>query len=102
MRIVLFFQIMALRGERGWQSEKSLTECMRYTLDNEIGTDVCFEVGPPGGATVNIRAHKFMLINRSEVFEAMFSSGMIECRSGPHAPIRVEDIDAAIFKDLLL
>ena len=89
-------------SETGWQSEKTLAECMRYVLDNEVGTDVCFEVGPPDGETVKIQAHKFMLISRSPVFQAMFSSGMAECRSGPHATIRVEDIDAAIFKDLLL
>src|SRR6218665_3973986 len=100
----LIFQAMALRvqGENGWQLEKTLSECMRYMFDNERATDVIFEVGPPDGATVNIRAHKFMLISRSAVFEAMLSSGMSECRSGPHATIRVEDIDAAIFKDLLL
>jgi len=32
----------------------------------------------------------------------MFSSGMAECQNGPDVTIRVEDIDAAIFKDLLL
>jgi len=93
---------MAIRCENGWQSERTLSECMRYMLDNEIATDVCFKVGPPDGATVNIRAHKYMLISRSAVFEAMFSSGMAECQTGPEATIRVEDIDAAIFKDLLL
>src|SRR6218665_2615516 len=98
----VFLQIMAQRGENGWQSERTLSECMRYMLDNEIATDVIFEVGPPGGATVNIRAHKFMLLSRSAVFEAMFSSGMTECRSEPHATIRVEDIEANIFEDLLL
>ena len=68
-------------------------------LDNEILTDVIFEVGPADGATVNIKAHKLILISRSEYFEAMFSSGMSESTS---ARVRVEDIDAAIFKDLLL
>src|SRR6218665_3132161 len=98
-----FFSDMAQRGDNGWQSEKTLSECMRYMLDNEIATDVCFKVGPPDGATVNIRAHKYMLISRSAVFEAMFSSGMAECQSGPdQSTIRVEDIDADIFKDLLL
>src|SRR6218665_2959529 len=100
--IAVFFQIMAQRGENGWQSERTLSECMRYMFYNEISTYVIFEVGLPEGATVNIRAHKFMLISRSAVFEAMFSSGMTECRSEPHATIRVEDIEANIFKDLLL
>ena len=92
---------MARRAETDWQSEKTLAECMRYMLNNEISTDVCFEVGPPDGETVKIRAHKYMLISRSPVFEAMFSSGMTECRSGPEARVRVEDIDADIFKELL-
>jgi len=98
----LLFQIMTQRGENDWQSEKTLSECMRYMFDNEIATDVIFVVGPPDGATVYIRAHKYMLISRSAVFEAMFSSGMTECSSGPQTTIRVEDIDAAIFRDLLL
>ena len=93
---------LRVRGENGWQSEMTMSECMQYMFDNEIATDVIFEVGPPDGATVNIRAHKFMLISRSAVFEAMLSSGMTECRNGPHSTIRIEDIDAAIFKDLLL
>ena len=90
---------MALRGESGWQTEMTLAECIRYKFDNEIGVDVIFEVGPPDGTTVDILAHKFMLTARSEVFEAMFSSGMAECKS---SRVRVEDIDADIFKDLLL
>ena len=72
---------MATRGEIGWQSEKTLAECMRYMLDNEILTDVCFEVGPPDGATVDIRAHKLILISRSPVSEAMFSSGMLRAET---------------------
>ena len=98
----MLLQIMALRGESGWQTEKTLAECMRYTFDNEIGADVIFEVGPPDGDTVNIRAHKVILISRCEVFEAMFSSGMAECKSGPYAMVRVVDIHPDIFKDLLL
>ena len=90
---------MALRGDSGWQMEKTLAECMRHTFDNEIAADVTFEVGPPGGATVNIRAHKVILISRCEVFQAMFSSRMTESYS---SRVRVEDIDADTFKELLL
>ena len=92
---------MATRGEIGWQSDKTLGECMRYMLDNEIATDVCFEVGPPDGATVNVRTHKLILISRSAVFEAMFSSGMHESRNGEDVKIRIEDINPEIFKQLL-
>ena len=93
---------MAARDETQWRSQKTLAECLRYIFDNEKGTDVCFEVGPLGGETVIIRAHKWMLTSRSDYFATMFSIGMSECISEPDKPIRVEDIDAATFKDLLL
>ena len=92
---------MAMRGETGWQAERTVLECNRYMLDNEIATDVCFEVGPPGGEVVNIRAHKCMLILRSPVFEAMFCSGMTECNSRPDHKIRIEDMEAYTFRNLL-
>jgi len=91
---------MTTQGERGWQSGKTLAEGMRYMLDNKIATDVCIEVGPPDSETVKFQAHKCVLISRSEVFECMFSSGMIEC-NGTEAKVRVEDIDPDIFKELL-
>lgn len=91
---------MASRGELGlgWQSEKTLVECMHFMLDNEIATDVCFEVGPPDGATVQIRAHKFMLISRCPVFEAMFLSEMSETENKTEAKIRIVDISAEVFR----
>jgi len=100
--IIVAFSSMATRGESGWQEERTVLECNRYMLENEVATDVCFEVGPPDGAVVNIRAHKYMLISRSPVFEAMFSSGMTECNSGPDHRIRIEDIEANTFKDVLM
>ncbi len=92
---------MAMRGETGWPLERTVLECNRYMLENEIATDVCFEVGPPDGEVVNIRAHKYMLISRSPVFEAMFSSGMTECRNEKDVKIRIEDINPDVFKELL-
>jgi len=92
---------MATQNKNGWQYEKPLAECIKYMFENEISTDVCIEVGPPNGETVTFRAHKCILISRSEVFEGMFSSGMTECRSGPEAKIRVEDIDPDVFKEVL-
>lgn len=100
IHILFFIQIMSSQNGTEWQLGKTLADCMRYMLDNEISTDVCFEVGQPGGETVKFHAHKYMLIARSPVFEAMFSSGMTEC-SGPVAKVRVEDIDTDIFKELL-
>ena len=93
---------MATRGETGWQAERTVLECNRYMLENEVATDVCFEIGSPDGVVVSIKAHKYMLISRSPVFEAMFSSGMSECKSGPDQKIRIEDIEANTFKDFLV
>lgn len=84
-------------GKRGWQSQKTIIECNRYMLDNEKSTDVCFEVGPPGGATAKIRAHKYVLTSRSEVFEEMFSKTWRE----RDTEIRIEDIEKDVFKELL-
>ena len=92
---------MSFQTDRGWQYSKTVLECNRYMLENEIATDVCFQVGSPGCATVNIQAHKYMLISRSPVFEAMFSSGMSECKSGPDAGIRIDDIEIDVFRDVL-
>ena len=50
---------------------------------------------------VIIRAHKLILISRSAVFEAMFSSGMTESRCGRDVKIRIEDIDPDTFMELL-
>ena len=92
---------MAARGEsESWQTGKTLAEGMRYMFDNKVATDVSIEVGPTDGKTVIFEAHKFVLIASSEVFECMFSSGMMEC-SGTVAKVRVEDIDPDIFKELL-
>ena len=77
-------------------------ECNRYMLTKGIGTDVCFEVGPKDGEVVNIRAHKYILISRSPVFEVMFCSGMTECNNGPDQKIRIDDIEANTFKDFLM
>src|SRR6218665_677911 len=90
-----------VKGSRGWQSEKTLVECMRYMLNNKVSTDVCFEVGPEDGPTVEIQAHKFMLISRCPVFEEMMSSEMSETENKAEANIRIVDINAKVFKLLL-
>ena len=90
---------MAERSKKRQKVQKTV-ESMQYVLDNK--KDAFFEVGPPGGPTVIIWVHKKILMACSDYFDTMFSIGMSECVSEPHKAIRVEDIDAAIFKDLLL
>lgn len=83
-----------------WQDNKSLQERSQYMLDNEIATDVCFEIHSPEGNVTLVRAHKFMLVAGSPVFEAMLCGGMSEARPD-HGNIQIQDIDAATFKELL-
>lgn len=91
----------AFHRETFWQVEKTVLECNRIMLENEIAADVCFEVGPRDEKTATIRAHRYMLIARSPVFEAMFTNGMSESKRGPEEKIRIEDVEPWIFKKLL-
>lgn len=89
--------------ESGWQTGRTVLDCNRYMLEHDVGADVCFEIGSTGGATtaVEIRAHRYVLTSRSEVFEALFKSGMTECRNENEAKIRIEDIQPEIFRETL-
>jgi len=83
-----------------WQQDKKVLERNCYMLENEIATDVCFEFSSPEGATALVRAHKIFLIGASPYFEKMFLGNMEE--SLPECGnIKIEDIDAAVFKELL-
>jgi len=88
----------------GWQFGKSLAECNRYMLDNQLTTDVYFEVGLPDAARGVVRAHKYVLMSRSSVFEALFcrkaaSETMDEYTS--ETKIQVCDMEASIFKEVV-
>lgn len=80
-----------------WRSGKTLAECNRYMLDNQLVCDVSFEVGPEGGATEIIPAHKYPLATRSPVFYAMFNGELRE----RDKTIRVVDIASDTFRDML-
>jgi len=86
--------------DTAWQESKSLSQRNRYMLENEIATDVCFEFRSPGNSVTLVRAHTFMLIRSSPVFEAMFCGGMCEARAD-RDNIKIEDIDAKTFKEML-
>lgn len=77
-----------------WQSEKTLAEASLYMLTNQIATDVQFSVGKEEKI---IKAHKFILICRSSVFQAMFTNDFAESRETVHIP----DIEPVIFDRLL-
>ena len=83
-----------------WQESKSVLERNLYVLENEILTDVCFEMSSPEGSVTLVRAHKIFLVTASPVFEAMFCGGMMEARPDC-GNIKIEDIDAGIFKEMI-
>ena len=83
-----------------WQDKKSLAERNLYMLQNSIATDVCFEFCSPDSVLTLVDAHTYMLIASSPVFEAMFCGGMVEARPD-RGNIKIQDIDAAIFCEML-
>jgi hypothetical protein len=78
-------------SEEDWQSSKSLTECNRYMLENNIGCDVTFLVGEE---RTKILAHKYILIGRSCVFFAMFNGPLAETSE----EITLPDIEPNVFR----
>jgi len=83
-----------------WQEKKTVLERNRYMLDNEIATDVCFEICSTDGSTTLVRAHKLILLAASPVFEAMFCRGMTEAEPDC-GNIKIPDIDASVFTEML-
>ena len=83
-----------------WQENKSVLERNLCVLENEILTDVCFEICSAEDSITLIRAHKLFLVAASPVFEAMFCGGMVEARPDC-GNIKIEDIDAETFKEMI-
>ncbi|CAC5358126.1 unnamed protein product [Mytilus coruscus] len=77
-----------------WRDDKTLAECMRHMLKNEIMCDVTLRVGE--GRTP-IKAHKYMLASRSPVFHTMFEGSMPET-----GEINIPDIEENTFNDILV
>ena len=77
-----------------WQADKTLADTNLYMLENDILCDVTFKTGDN---QTEIKAHKFILVSRSRVFEAMFCGALAE----PEASVTIPDIEADIFKLLL-
>lgn len=87
----------------GWQDNKALAETNWYMLDNEIATDVSFQLDSADSSTKSaniVRTHKFMLVSRSRVFEAMFTGGMIESKANCDV-VQVPDVQLDMFKLML-
>ena len=77
--------------------KKSLAECNTYMLENKIACDVKIICHTLGGGCVELQAHKYMLISRSPVFEAMLSGSYLESDDS----IKITDIEPDVFKEVL-
>ncbi|KAL5017580.1 hypothetical protein ScPMuIL_007169 [Solemya velum] len=80
----------------GWQSKKTITECHQHMLEEGIATDVTFLVGKEKQI---VRAHKYMLICRSPVFQAMFCGPQLLLSDDNK--IVIPDIEPDVFLVLL-
>lgn len=79
--------------DREWQLGKTLAECNRYMLDNQIDCDVTFRVGETGEV---VMAHKYVLGSRSSVFYAMLYGPLAE-----KGDILITDMEPHTFQCLL-
>lgn len=79
--------------DREWQLGKTLAECNRYMLDNQIDCDVTFRVGEIREV---VMAHKYVLGSRSSVFYAMLYGPLAE-----KGDILITDMEPHTFQCLL-
>lgn len=85
---------MAHGTREDWQAGKSVIECNKYMFLNQLYCDVTFRVGEEE-AVKEIKAHKYVLASRSNVFEAMLFGSLSE------TVIRIPDIESGIFVAML-
>lgn len=83
-------------GYRDWRHGKNTAQCNRYMLDHQLHCDITFMVGS-GDEKQQILAHKYILISRSEVFEAMLVGPLHEHSN----QIDIPDVNPAAFRKLL-
>ena len=76
-----------------WQRNKSIVECLKYSLQRNHLSDVTFVVGSEQKC---LSAHKLILSLRSSVFEKMLTGPMAE-----QEKIMLPDIEEDIFEQFL-
>lgn len=88
---------MAVDGpfEKDWQSFRTLNDCNRYMLTNEIGCDITFLVGKERH---RVSAHKYVLASRSCVFFAMFYGPAAESGNEIEVPDVEPDTFSLLFR----
>ncbi|XP_046584869.1 BTB/POZ domain-containing protein 3-like [Haliotis rubra] len=76
-----------------WQSGKDFSETNLHMLETESLTDLSFRVGEE---RETVKAHKYILVSRSCVFNRMLCGPMPEKKE-----VEIPDIDPAIFRSLI-
>ena len=77
-----------------------MVERNRYLLENEIATDVVFEICSSEGSVTLVRAHRAFLVAASPVFEGMFCGSMAEAQRDC-GNIKIKDIEVETFEEML-
>lgn len=80
---------MASAGE-DWRTGRSVIECNHYMLENQVHTDVTFNV-----KATAISAHRSQLISRSQVFESLLIGRSLS------DIIDVQEIEPDVFRKML-
>ena len=80
---------MATSNPDHWQCVRTLPQCLEYMLDNQVACDVTFIVGTE---REEVHAHKFVLISRSPVFNAMFEGPLAE-----EGKVELPDLEKDVF-----
>ena len=81
-----------------WQLNRPILDCHKYMLDNQLHCDITFIFGAnKDDEEEKIAAHKYMLICRSPVFEAMLM-GPARMETDE---IAIEDIEKDSFQEVL-
>ncbi len=80
-----------------WQMKKSVLECNKHMLENQIRCDLTFTFDEKNDEASTVCCHSYMLISRSPVFYAMLA-GPARDESGT---IDIPDIDKETFQEML-
>lgn len=96
LNIIFFFSGSdEMTAHYDWQANKTLSECNRHMLNNEIAFDVYFLVGENRQV---VGAHRYVLVSRSCVFYAMLIGPMA---GKSDEKIAIPDIENEVFQHML-
>lgn len=83
-----------------WQLGKTIHQCNKYMFESKMAANVIFKVCGDDGYQEVIWAHKYILLSRSPVFEAMLDP-LWYPDDGKVPQFEITDIHATVFNELL-